>query len=58
VLGLIILCARRYLTLRCAGKDDELLEDHDANTLSLVSCGYIFQMSKIQGLLQVPSKQF
>jgi hypothetical protein len=35
----------------------ELLADHDANTLSLVSCG-IFQMSKIQGLLQVPWKQF
>jgi hypothetical protein len=37
----------------------ELLADHNGNTLSLVSCGYyIFQMSKIQGLLQLPLKQF
>jgi hypothetical protein len=36
----------------------KLLADHDANTLSLVSCGYFFQMNKIQGLLQLPLKQF
>jgi hypothetical protein len=36
----------------------ELLADHDANTLILVSCGYIFQMSKIQGLLQCHPNNF
>ncbi len=38
MMGLIRLCAKGYLTLKCAGKDDEskeLLADLDANTWSL-----------------------